>query len=84
MFADRVLLGNPTALSDEQKAELGITRRIPSSLDQAVEALQQDAGLAEALRPGVVSHYLAMKQAEQKMLNIMPQHERKRWLMERY
>jgi len=76
--------GNPTTLSDEQKNEMGITQRLPTTLDQAIEALQQSGSLAEALAPGIVSHYLAMKQAEQKMLSLMPQHERKRWLMERY
>ncbi|KAK3112866.1 hypothetical protein LTR53_010388 [Teratosphaeriaceae sp. CCFEE 6253] len=81
---DGVRRGNPSTLSDEQKTELGITQKLPTSLDQALEALQQDEELASALRPGVVAHYLAMKGAEQKMLNIMPQHERKRWLMERY
>ncbi|KAK3616893.1 hypothetical protein LTR56_025652 [Elasticomyces elasticus] len=75
---------NPTSLSEEQKSELGITQHLPASLDKAVEALQQDGELADALAPGVVSHYLVMKQAEQKMLNLMPLHERKRWLMERY
>ncbi|KAK0290689.1 hypothetical protein LTR35_000121 [Friedmanniomyces endolithicus] len=75
---------NPTTLSDEQKHEMGITQRLPTNLDQAIEALQQSGSLADALAPGVVSHYLAMKQAEQKMLSLMPQHERKRWLMERY
>jgi len=76
--------GNPTTLSDEQKNEMGITQRLPTNLDQAIEALQQSGSLADALAPGIVSHYLAMKQAEQKMLNLMPQHERKRWLIERY
>ncbi|TKA46827.1 hypothetical protein B0A54_03783 [Friedmanniomyces endolithicus] len=75
---------NPTTLSDEQKSEMGITQRLPTDLDQGMKALQQSSSLADALAPGVVSHYLAMKQAEQKMLSLMPQHERKRWLMERY
>ncbi|KAK0305655.1 hypothetical protein LTR01_006802 [Friedmanniomyces endolithicus] len=79
-----VRTGNPTTLSDEQKSEMGITQRLPTDLDQAMKALQQSSSLADALAPGVVSHYLAMKQAEQKMLSLMPQHERKRWLMERY
>jgi len=63
---------------------MGITQRLPTDLDQGMKALQQSSSLADALAPGVVSHYLAMKQAEQKMLSLMPQHERKRWLMERY
>ena len=77
-------LGNPKKFSDNQKQELGITRRLPTTLQQALQALKDDADLSNALAPGLVHHYLSMKEAEQEMLDAMPEAERRVWLIERY
>ncbi|KAK4540874.1 hypothetical protein LTR36_008816 [Oleoguttula mirabilis] len=75
---------NPTKLSALQKHELGITQRLPTSIEQAVEALEQDLTLAQALAPGLVHHYVSIKRAEQEMLDGMPELERRVFLIERY
>lgn len=49
-----------------------------------MDALDGDAALRDAIGPHVVDHYLAMKRAEQDMLNAMSEGERRVWLMDRY
>ena len=75
---------NPTKLSSEEKEALGITRKLPTSLKQSVEAADGDTELEQAMSPGVLKHYISMKKAEQEMLNEMPEKDRRVWLMERY
>jgi glutamine synthetase len=50
-------------LSDAEAAALGAPR-LPSQLDTALDALETDAVLCEALGPIVVPHYLAVKRFE--------------------
>ncbi|KAK3700183.1 hypothetical protein LTR37_016062 [Vermiconidia calcicola] len=80
----RDCLSNPTKLSAQEKEEHGITTTLPRSLDEAIEAAEQDSELEQAMSPGMLKHFLAMKKAEQEMLNEMPEKERRVWLMERY
>lgn len=75
---------NPTKLSSDEKEELGVTKKLPTSIQEAVEAAEKDSELEQALTPGVLKHYIAMKMAEQVMLSEMPEEKRKVWLMERY
>jgi len=49
-----------------------------------MDALDGDALLRDAIGSNVVDHYLAMKKAEQDMLNAMSEGERRVWLMDRY
>ena len=50
-------------LADEAAAALGATR-LPTRLDVALEALEADAILGDALGPLIVRHYLAVKRFE--------------------
>ena len=78
------LAENPTQLSSEEKEALGITLRLPTALIQSIEAADNDTELEQAMSPGMLKHYLAMKRAEQSMLNEMAEDKRRVWLMERY
>lgn len=49
-----------------------------------MDALDGDTALRNAIGSNVVDHYLAMKRAEQDMLNAMSEGERRVWLMDRY
>ena len=49
-----------------------------------MQTAETDSELEQALPPGVLKHFIAMKMAEQVMLNEMPEEKRKVWLMERY
>ncbi|EMD00203.1 hypothetical protein BAUCODRAFT_63908 [Baudoinia panamericana UAMH 10762] len=75
---------NPTKLSDDEKRALGITQRIPNTLTQALQALEDDEALAAKLSSSLVQHYLAVKRTEQDTLKQMSDAERRVWLMNRY
>lgn len=51
---------------------------------QAIKAADEDSELEQAMSPGMLRHYIAMKRSEQEMLNQMPEQELRVWLMERY
>ncbi|GCE46686.1 glutamine synthetase [Thermosporothrix hazakensis] len=55
---------DPANYSNEERELLGI-RRLPTSLDEALNALEQDAVLREALGPLLLKSYLAVKWSEQ-------------------
>lgn len=75
---------NPSKLDEEGRATYGITQKMPSSFDEAMQALKADGELQEALANGMVKDFLLMKECEQKMLGDMPDAERRIWLIERY
>jgi glutamine synthetase len=75
---------NPSLLSDAELKDLGLAHRLPTTIEQSMEALDRDTVLRDAIGSNVVDHYLAMKRAEQDMLNAMSEGERRVWLMERY
>lgn len=57
------LLTNPQQLSNDERARQGI-RRLPDSLDAALDALELDSVLMGALGPMLSSSYLAVKRSE--------------------
>jgi glutamine synthetase len=63
---------------------LGIVHRLPTSIEQSLDALDGDVVLREAIGSHVVDHYVAMKRSEQDMLNALSEGERRVWLMDRY
>ncbi|KAF2827406.1 glutamine synthetase/guanido kinase [Ophiobolus disseminans] len=75
---------NPSGLDDAGRAHYGVTRLMPRSFEEAVEALKGDGALREVLDQEVVSGYLVMKEAEQRMLGGMGEAERRVFLIERY
>jgi glutamine synthetase len=54
---------DPGNYSDEERAARGI-RRLPTTLDEALDELQQDSVLTEALGPLLAESYLAVKRNE--------------------
>lgn len=78
------LTENPAKLSDEQRREYSITQRLPTALEQSLTSLGADTDLKKVLGNVLVDDYIAMKRAEKKMLDDMPENERHVWLIERY
>jgi len=76
--------GNPSRLNDAELTDLGLSHKLPTTIEQSMDALDGDTELRDAIGPHVVDHYLAMKRAEQDMLNAMSEGERRVWLMDRY
>jgi glutamine synthetase len=54
---------DPGVLSDDERAQRGI-QRLPQSLDVALDALQSDTVLLEALGPTLATAYVAVKRLE--------------------
>ncbi|GAB1213848.1 hypothetical protein ATERTT37_003001 [Aspergillus terreus] len=71
-------------LTDEQRRELGITEKLPKSLDEAIDALQADSELQEVLGAELVKDYLCVKREERDLLLKMDEDTRRRWLIARY
>ena len=63
---------------------MGITKKLPTTIEEAVKAAESDSELREAMPKGMLEHYLIMKKEEQSMLNEMEDNARRIWLMERY
>jgi len=63
---------------------LGISKKLPRAIEESLEAIEGDTALRNALGEEIVRHYIAMKKAEQDMLNEMSESKRRVWLMERY
>ncbi|GAB7352108.1 hypothetical protein MBLNU459_g2606t2 [Dothideomycetes sp. NU459] len=77
-------LENPARLSDEQRRQKGIERRLPTTLGESLFLLEADDELKDVLGRTLTEDYIAMKRAEEEMLDDMPEHERHVWLVERY
>lgn len=75
---------NPARLDDARRRTMGIVKKIPSKLDDALAALEGDAVLEKLLGSTLVGDFIAMKRAEKDMLGKMPRNSRKAWLIERY
>jgi glutamine synthetase len=58
-----LLLVDPATLSEEERSARNI-RRLPASLGAALDALEHDAVLVEALGPLLTNSYLAVKRSE--------------------
>ena len=69
------MLGNPSQLSETERTDLGITQRLPTSLEESLLALRSDDVLRNVVGLHVVDHYLAMKDAERIMLRQMSERE---------
>lgn len=54
---------DPGSYSDEERAQRGI-RRLPMTLDEALDELENDTVLTEALGPSLTTSYIAVKRAE--------------------
>jgi glutamine synthetase len=83
-FPEQDLHLNPSTLDEQSRAGYGITRKMPSSIHEAMEALKTDGALNEALAPAMVHDYLSMKEAELRMLADMTEVDRRVFLIERY
>lgn len=76
--------GNPAGMSEEEREGLGVRRRLPRGLEEALEALEGDEVLKEGVGGQLVEDYVGMKRVEMGMMDKMEEVERRVWLVERY
>ncbi|PLB50337.1 FluG family protein [Aspergillus steynii IBT 23096] len=77
-------LGEPGRMSEQERAELGITTKMPAGLVESLECLEADEGLREVLGDALVSTYLAVKRGEMKVVQQMGPEEQRVWFISRY
>ena len=74
---------DPGNFSDAERAQRGI-QRLPTSLDAALDALQADTVLTEALGPLLTSSYVAVKRLESRYFADKPPEEEARQHFAKY
>lgn len=75
---------DPATLTDNDRRELRVSEMLPASVEEALQALDEDEGLVEMLGAELVEKYTAVKEFELKLLSSMGEEERRKWIMERY
>ncbi|CBX98178.1 similar to developmental protein fluG [Plenodomus lingam JN3] len=75
---------NPATLDEDARRRYGVLQQLPRNLHEALDAMDEDGALKEALGHRLVQHYVAMKESERKMLGQMEEEERRVFLIERY
>jgi glutamine synthetase len=65
---------DPATLGDEERASLGI-RPLPASLDEALDALEGDETLKEALGEPLVRTHVAVARAQATIASELPPEE---------
>ncbi|RMD39400.1 hypothetical protein DV735_g5727, partial [Chaetothyriales sp. CBS 134920] len=75
---------DPTALGEEGRARLGITTKLPSSLDESLAHLKSDRVLWALLGEGALVDYINIKEAEMAKLRAFSEAKRRVWLISRY
>lgn len=75
---------DPALLSSEERKALGIHRKFPTSIKEALKYLREDSQLREIIGDAAADTYLVVKEAENEMLEDMTPEKRKSWLIERY
>lgn len=75
---------DPSTIGPGKRKALGITRKMPGSLKEAIAALEKDDELIRILGDKMVEVYCAVKTAEFEFLNEMEEGKRRDWLIERY
>lgn len=75
---------DPASLTENDRKELNVSKMLPESIEEALEALEKDEELTDLLGSELVDKYSAVKQSEFKFLNSMEAEERRRFLIARY
>ena len=65
---------DPATLDDEERASRGI-HQLPASLDEAIDALERDETLKEALGEPLVRTHVAVARAQAAMAKELPPEE---------
>ena len=75
---------DPASLSEKDRMGLGICRKLPSSIGEALKCMHEDEELPHLLDREMVELYIAVKGAENDFLESIPPWERKDFLIGRY
>lgn len=79
-----ITTADASSLTDAERSKLGITRKLPKSLNESLRSLGSDGKLQKLLGMKLVHHYIAVKEAEARWLASMGEEKLRLWLIERY
>ncbi|KAK2805609.1 hypothetical protein FQN50_006124 [Emmonsiellopsis sp. PD_5] len=71
-------------LSASDRANLSISTRMPSSLEESLAALESDTEMCSLMGESFVRRYIGVRRGEHQMLSAMSEEERRTWLIARY
>jgi len=77
-------LGDPTGIGEEERQKLGISVKVPNSLEKSLKALDRDKVLRRSLGYAIVDDYVATTEGAMHLLRGFNDDRRKVWLMSRY
>lgn len=75
---------DPSKITSKERNGLGITKRLPRTLDEALEALKEHKKLRDWIGEDAIKKFFAIKKGEKALMEGIPEGDRKKWLMERY
>ena len=75
---------HPAELSDEERRALGITQKMPSSIEEALKCLEEDVELRGILGEELVEAYLSVKYADNALFSSMDSERLRDFLIERH
>ena len=77
-------LGDATQMGEEERAKLGISVKLPNTLEKSLKCLDRDKVLRRSLGYAVVDDYLAVTEALMQKMRGFGDEKRRTWLMSRY
>lgn len=77
-------IDDPSKITSRERNGLGITKRLPKNLDEALEALKEHKKLRDWIGEDVIKKYLIVKKGEKALVEGIFDGDRKHWLLERY
>ncbi|KAK5273761.1 hypothetical protein LTR96_000361 [Exophiala xenobiotica] len=77
-------MGDPTGIGEEEREKLGISVKLPDSLDKSLKALDRDKVLRRGLGYAAVDDYVAVTESLMQKLRGFGEEKRRVWLMARY
>ncbi|KAK2615713.1 hypothetical protein N8I77_002448 [Diaporthe amygdali] len=75
---------DPASLTENDRKELNVSEMLPASVEEALQALEEDEELTGLLGQELVEKYTSVKHFELKSLSSMKDEERRQFLVARY
>ncbi|KIW50071.1 hypothetical protein PV05_11692 [Exophiala xenobiotica] len=76
--------GDPTGIGEQEREKLGISVKLPDSLEKSLKALDRDKVLRRGLGYAAVDDYVAVTESLMQKLRGFGDEKRRLWLMARY
>ncbi|KAH0604601.1 uncharacterized protein H6S33_006269 [Morchella sextelata] len=75
---------DPSKMTSRERNGLGIVKKLPKDLGEALDALKEHKKLKEWVGVDAMEKYLIVKKGERALMETIPAEERREWMLERY